>query len=49
VLLAHLDAHLRVPAGPLAGDINAIPSLVLVDEDGSWRIVAVHNTARAKT
>jgi len=49
VLLAHLDAHLRVPAGPLAGEIRAIPSLVLVSEDGAWRIAAFHNTARAKT
>ena len=48
VLIAHLDAHLRVPAGPLAGEINAIPSLVLVDDDGAWRIAAFHNTARAK-
>jgi uncharacterized protein (TIGR02246 family) len=47
VLLAHLDAHLRVPAGPLAGAISAIPSLVLVDEDGAWRIASFHNTARA--
>ncbi len=49
VLLAHLDAQLRVPAGPLAGDISAIPSLVLVDDDGAWRIAAFHNTARART
>lgn len=49
VLLAHLDAHLRVPAGPLAGEISAIPSLVLVDDDGAWRIASFHNTARAKT
>ena len=49
VLLAHLDAHLRVPAGPLAGDIIAIPSLVLVSEDGAWRIASFHNTARVKT
>ena len=48
MLLAHLDAHLRVPAGPLAGEISAIPSLVLVDDDGAWRIAAFHNTARAK-
>jgi uncharacterized protein (TIGR02246 family) len=49
VLLAHLDAHLRVPAGPLAGEISAIPSLVLVDAGGAWQIAAFHNTARAKT
>jgi uncharacterized protein (TIGR02246 family) len=48
VLVAHLDAHLRVPTGPLAGEIIAIPSLVLVDEDRAWRIASFHNTARAK-
>lgn len=48
VLLAHLDALLRVPVGPLAGDISAIPSIVLVREDGAWRIASFHNTARAR-
>ena len=48
VLLAHLDALLRVPAGPLAGDIVAIPSIVLVREEGAWRIAAFHNTTRAR-
>jgi uncharacterized protein (TIGR02246 family) len=47
VLLAHLDAQLHVPAGPLAGDISAIPSLVLVQDGGAWRIAAFHNTALA--
>ena len=46
VLLAHLDAHLHVPAGPLAGDVSAIPSLVLVRAGGDWRIAAFHNTSR---
>jgi len=47
VLLAHLDARLHVPTGPLAGDISAIPSLVLVQDGGAWRIAAFHNTALA--
>jgi len=46
VLLAHLDALLRIPAGPFAGEISAIPSIVLVREDGAWRIASFHNTAR---
>lgn len=44
VLLAHLDARLHVPAGPLAGDIEAIPSLVLVSSADRWLIAAFHNT-----
>ena len=46
VLLAHLEAALHVPVGPMAGDILAIPSMVLVREDGAWRIAAFHNTTR---
>ena len=44
VLLVHLDALLHVPAGPLAGDIGAIPSLVLVRSGDRWLIPAFHNT-----
>ena len=46
VLLAHLDARLRVPSGPLAGDIDALPSLVLVLAGGAWHIESFHNTPR---
>lgn len=46
VLVAHVDALLSVPAGPLAGEIRAIPSMVLVRDGGAWRIAAFHNTAR---
>jgi uncharacterized protein (TIGR02246 family) len=44
VLIAHLDAELHVPTGPLAGDIRAIPSLVLVSTGGRWRVASFHNT-----
>jgi uncharacterized protein (TIGR02246 family) len=44
VLVAHLDALLHVPAGPLAGDIRAIPSFVLVKPADAWLIAAFHNT-----
>ena len=46
VLVAHVDALLSVPARPFAGDIRAIPSLVLVRDGGAWRIASFHNTAR---
>ena len=46
VLLAHLEAHLHVPSGPLAGDIDAIPSMVLVRQKAGWQIASFHNTAR---
>jgi uncharacterized protein (TIGR02246 family) len=44
VLIVHLDAQLHVPAGPLAGDIKAIPSFVLVNSADTWLIAAFHNT-----
>ena len=46
VLIAHLDAELHVPAGPLAGDMSALPSLVLVRAAGAWPIASFHNTFR---
>jgi uncharacterized protein (TIGR02246 family) len=46
VLLAHVEAALHVPAGPMAGDIQAIPSMVLVFDKDTWRIAAFHNTTR---
>ena len=47
VLIAHLDAELHVPAGPLAGDLSALPSLVLVKAGGAWQVASFHNTWRA--
>lgn len=44
VALAHLHARLHVPAGPMAGDREARPSLVLTRDEGGWRIAAFHNT-----
>lgn len=45
VALVHLHAHLSVPAGPMAGEIDARPSLVLVrGGGGEWRIASFHNT-----
>lgn len=45
VALVHLHAHLSVPAGPMAGENDALPSMVLVREGGGeWRIASFHNT-----
>ena len=47
VILAHIPATLNVPSGPLAGEINALASIVLVRDGGEHRIAAFHNTAVA--
>ena len=44
VVVAHVDAALHVPAGPLAGDSRALGTMVLADEGEGPRIVAFHNT-----
>jgi uncharacterized protein (TIGR02246 family) len=48
VLLAHVKATLKVPTGPLAGEIDALYSLVLVQNGNDWHIAAFHNTLVAK-
>jgi uncharacterized protein (TIGR02246 family) len=44
VALVHLHATLRVPAGPMAGEHEARPSMVLTRDGGAWRIASFHNT-----
>jgi uncharacterized protein (TIGR02246 family) len=44
VLLAHVKSTLKVPVGPLAGEHQALFSLVLVRDQDNWLIVAFHNT-----
>jgi uncharacterized protein (TIGR02246 family) len=44
VILAHATGVLRVPSGPLAGEHNAVPSLVLVRGGDEWKIAGFHNT-----
>jgi hypothetical protein len=39
-----MKAHMRVPAGPLAGDRRALPSAVVVRKENGWAIRAFHNT-----
>lgn len=48
-MLVHVDATLTVPAGPLAGEIAALASLVLVRDGDGHQIAAFHNTAVAAT
>lgn len=44
VALAHVDAELDVPAGPLSGQHRALFSAVLMRDDSSWKIASFHNT-----
>ncbi|MEA2785881.1 MAG: hypothetical protein QOF71_1985 [Candidatus Eremiobacteraeota bacterium] len=44
IAVAHISASLHVPSGPLAGDLAALATAVLVREGDAWRIVAFHNT-----
>jgi uncharacterized protein (TIGR02246 family) len=44
VVVANARATLTAPAGPMAGTNEAISTVVLVAEGGSWRAVAFHNT-----
>ena len=48
VLLAHVKATLKVPTGPMAGEMDALYSLVLVQKGNDWQIAAFHNTLVAK-
>ena len=44
VILAHVRGNLSVPAGPLAGEAEALASVVLVRDGDDHRIAAFHNT-----
>jgi uncharacterized protein (TIGR02246 family) len=46
LLLAHVQAKLSVPAGPMAGEHRAIMSMVLSQAGGQWLVDAFHNTFR---
>jgi uncharacterized protein (TIGR02246 family) len=47
VILAHISGTLNVPGGPMAGETNALASIVLVEDGGEHRIAAFHNTVVA--
>jgi uncharacterized protein (TIGR02246 family) len=44
VALAHVQAGLDVPGGPMAGHHPARYSMVLTRDGGEWRIASFHNT-----
>ena len=44
IALVHLRAHLEIPRGPMAGEKNSVPSLVLRRNAGEWRVASFHNT-----
>jgi uncharacterized protein (TIGR02246 family) len=43
-ILAHVSGKLHVPDGPLAGDLEAIGTVLLVPDGEDHRIAAYHNT-----
>jgi len=44
VIVAHVDIVLSVPAGHIAGDHNAIQTLILVRQGEDWRVAHFQNT-----
>ena len=44
VALVHLRAHLKVPQGPVAGEMHSVPTVVMQRTDDGWSIMAFHNT-----
>jgi len=44
VILAHVRGHLSVPAGPMAGEAEAVASVILVRDGDDHQIAAFHNT-----
>jgi len=49
VVLAHARSDLSAPSGPLAGEHSSVSTLVLVHEEGGWKISGFHNTLVAPT
>jgi uncharacterized protein (TIGR02246 family) len=44
VALVHIRARLAVPQGPMAGELESVPSMVVTREPSGWMIAAFHNT-----
>lgn len=47
VLLAHVNATLKAPTGPLAGEHRSLFTVVLTKGPDAWLIAAFHNTLLA--
>lgn len=43
-ILAHIKTILNSPQGPLLGTNSSIITIVLIQENGEWKIRAFHNT-----
>jgi uncharacterized protein (TIGR02246 family) len=48
VIIGQVKGHLLAPTGPLAGEHNALATLVLVAQEGTWQIAVFHNTLVAQ-
>lgn len=44
VIIAHTRNHLTVPSGPLAGDNEAVATLVVVRDENAWLVRSFQNT-----
>ena len=49
VIIAHAKSTLNAPAGPLAGEHNAVATLIIVHMASEWQIAAFHNTLVAES
>ncbi len=44
VIIAHVNIVLSVPAGYIAGDHNALQTLIIINQGGVWRVAHFQNT-----
>jgi len=44
IIVAHVRGTLTAPGGPLAGEHEALATVVLVRVDGGCQVAAFHNT-----
>ncbi|MCU1234569.1 MAG: hypothetical protein JWP63_2536 [Candidatus Solibacter sp.] len=44
IAVVHLRAHLEIPQGPMAGEKNSVPSMVLRRTGAEWRVASFQNT-----
>lgn len=46
VVVALFEAHLRVPEGPMAGDLDTLATAVLIRDSSGWHIASFQNTLK---